>query len=269
MKMELKTITPTQAKNWLGNNINNRNISKRRVATYVQQILSDDWQLNGETIKLTEKGVLLDGQHRLQAVIQANKSIQSYVLTGVKSDVFKTIDTGKGRGASDILSIAGFENTVTMAAAIRSYYTIQGGTKQIEGSGRPKGLTNLDILKFAQSTKKFPNAIKDSLQYKKVIKFIRASNCGALYYLFSQKSAADCAQFFHELNSGEGLKNNRPAFMLREKLISLTGYNETDVDKARWLVILFSIQAWNAFRTKKTIEKFSTPHKFDGYPEIL
>lgn len=271
MKMTLTKITPTMAKNLLGSNINNRNISKRRVNTYARQILNDEWQLNGETIKLTEKGTLLDGQHRLQAIIVANKPIDTYVLTGVASDVFKTIDTGKGRGAADILSIAGYENTVSMAASVRAYHTIAQGLKQNESPGKSegRGLTNMDILKFVQNTKKFPQAIKDSLQYKKVIKFIRASNAGALYYLFSQKSAADCAQFFNEVDAGTGLKNNRPAYVLREKLISLSGFNEVDADKSRWLIILFTIQAWNAFRKKESIEKFSTPHKFNGYPEIL
>lgn len=268
MKIELVDITPIKAKNWLGNNINNRNISKRRVAVYAQQIKQGDWQLNGETIKLSEDGTLMDGQHRLHAVIQANKAIKSYVLTGVSKDVFKTIDTGRSRGASDILSIAGFPNATALAASVRAYHTIQDGIKNTDSAARG-GLTNNDILKFVSSNPEFSTAVSEALSYKKVSRFISPSNAGALYYTFSQKSASDCVRFFHEVETGEGLQDNRATYALREKLISITGFNELDKYKARWAIILLTINAWNAFRTKKPVEKFILPSKFNGYPAVV
>lgn len=270
MKMELMEITPTQARNWLGNNINNRNMSKRRINIYAKQMVNDEWQVNGEAIKLTDKGILLDGQHRLQAIVQANKTIKSYVITGVGSDVFKTIDTGKGRGAADILAIAGFENATATAAAVKAYHNIMANYKVLEDnrSGRAM-MSNQGILKFVQDTKNFAKNVKEAMQYKKFVKFVTPSNAGALYHLFSKVSAADAAQFFHEVNSGDGLKINRPSYILREKLISLTGHDEIDRRKSKWLIVLYTIMAWNAFRTKKTLERLPQIHKFNGYPEIL
>jgi hypothetical protein len=269
MKMELVKVTPIMACNMLGNNINNRNISKRRVATYAQHIKNGDWQINGEAIKLTKDGTLLDGQHRLHAIIQADKAVETYVLSGVASEVFKTIDTGKGRGASDILSIAGFENTTSLAAAVRIYQSIEDNWKFIENAGRSRGLTNIDILNFVQNTKGFDKAVAEALQYKKFCKLITGSLAGALYYVFSQKSKAGCAQFFHEVDTGEGLVNNKPAYMLREALIDIKGYKEMDIRKVRWLAISHAITAWNAFREKKQIDKLPILRKFDGYPEVL
>jgi hypothetical protein len=156
-----------------------------------------------------------------------------------------------------------------LASSVRALFSIQEGFKYAEGGRHGGGLTNMDILKFVQDNKHFAKSIKESLQYKKFSKFISPSNAGGLYYLLSKKSAADCAQFFHEVNTGEGLKDKRAAFMLREKLISMTGFNEVDKRKVKWLIVLYTIQAWNAFRSKKPIERFVTPHKFDGYPEIL
>lgn len=268
MKMEVVTITPTQAKNWLGNNLNNRNISKARVKNYAQQITKGEWQLNGEAIKLTEKGILLDGQHRLHAIIQADKPVASYVLTGVQSDVFKTIDTGKCRGAADILAIAGFENSVALAAAARAYNSLLEGYKSKESNSR-QTLSNSEVLDFCNKTKGFSKAVGEAMAYKKFVKFVAPSYAGALYFMFSKKNASDCAQFFHEVNTGEGLKEDRPTYALRERLIKITGFDEVDKTKAKWIIVLFTIQAWNAYRTGAVIEKFYAPVTFKGYPDIL
>jgi hypothetical protein len=94
MKMELKTITPEWAAKTLAEkNTRNRPISRPHVEALANEIRRGAWQVNGDTIKLSPDGQLIDGQHRLAAVVKAGVSIQSFVVEGISFDVFHTIDT--------------------------------------------------------------------------------------------------------------------------------------------------------------------------------
>ena len=70
-------VTPKQAKVWLKSNdsTKNRGISQRRVAAYANDMRHGNWQLTHQGICFGLNGVLIDGQHRLLAVILANVSV--------------------------------------------------------------------------------------------------------------------------------------------------------------------------------------------------
>ena len=64
------TITPGDAEQMLESNEANRNMRARVVSAYARDMETDRWLVTGETIKIGRHGELLDGQHRLQAIIQ-------------------------------------------------------------------------------------------------------------------------------------------------------------------------------------------------------
>jgi hypothetical protein len=51
--------------------------------------------------------VLVDGQHRLAAIIEADLPIEVTVFTDVGAGTFDVLDTGKRRNAADVLAIEG------------------------------------------------------------------------------------------------------------------------------------------------------------------
>lgn len=71
IESSVETITPEVAKKYLERNVNNRNVSKDRVAIYARDILAGNWTA-GSSIGFFENGDLADGQHRLLAVVTAN-----------------------------------------------------------------------------------------------------------------------------------------------------------------------------------------------------
>jgi hypothetical protein len=94
IKMELKTITPEWAAQILAhNNTRNRAMSRAHVEMLANEIRRGAWDFTGDTIKLSPDGQLIDGQHRLAAVVKAGVSIQTLVVEGVSFDVVATIDT--------------------------------------------------------------------------------------------------------------------------------------------------------------------------------
>lgn len=68
---KVETITPDIAKTMLGENVNNRRISHDNVNMFAREMRNGEWRFNGEAIKFSKDGRLLDGQHRLLAVIAA------------------------------------------------------------------------------------------------------------------------------------------------------------------------------------------------------
>lgn len=264
MEVKLVEITPQMAKNWLGNNFNNRNLSKRRVHDYVRQINKGQWQINGETIKISKDDTLLDGQHRLQAVVNSNKSIKSFVAYGADKEAFKTIDTGKSRGASDILSIAGYTNPIVLAAAVRAYKRYEKDA--VQDSEYCK-LTNTEVLNFVEKTPKFGQSVQKAAKYQKINKLITPSMCALLYYVLSSSHASHAANFFNKLDSGDNLAKNDPIFVLRERLIERSGIGEVSRREA-WVPIWLAITTWNAFKKGETYESIRLPSTFDSYPEV-
>lgn len=71
IESSVETVTPELAKRYLERNVNNRNVSKDRVAIYARDILAGNWTA-GSSIGFFENGDLADGQHRLLAVVSAN-----------------------------------------------------------------------------------------------------------------------------------------------------------------------------------------------------
>lgn len=114
--VRLELITPAMAAEWLQFNVHNRKINEPRVNQLVQDILAGRWMLNGETIKFDREGRLLDGQHRLMAVVQAKTAIQSLVMYALDPMAQLTIDIGQQRTTGQQLALAGITNTNATAA---------------------------------------------------------------------------------------------------------------------------------------------------------
>ena len=117
MKLIQETIDPNKARVYLEGNDNNRPLSAKHVEYLAGEIRNDRWQMNGETIKFNGSR-LLDGQHRLHAIIKAGRPITTVVARGLDSETFHTIDSGKKRSAADTLSVAGERSSTRIAAAL-------------------------------------------------------------------------------------------------------------------------------------------------------
>lgn len=115
-----ETITPKKAMEWIeaSDKVKQRPLLQSRVDFLVNQIKRGAYELNGEAIIISSDGTVLDGQHRLWAVVYADMPIESVVSRGVDPGTFDTIDSTGGRSASDVLSIL-FKGTDAPPGATR------------------------------------------------------------------------------------------------------------------------------------------------------
>ena len=89
-------VTPAMAANWLENaNVKNRKISDLHVKRLARDMKEGRWVQTHEGIAFDPNGVLLDGQHRLWAIIEADVTIAMYIWFNVSPQALLVIGSGK------------------------------------------------------------------------------------------------------------------------------------------------------------------------------
>lgn len=98
-------ITPEQARGLLGNNEGNRALRNSWVAYLASCIERGEWLVTHQGIAITADGRLLDGQHRLQAIIAAGKAVPMLVTFDADPETFRVLDQGATRSNGDVLRL--------------------------------------------------------------------------------------------------------------------------------------------------------------------
>ncbi len=119
MRSKVQTITPSKAAELLQANTTNRPLSKAVVRSFSEAMRRGDWVITHQGIAFDVNGVLVDGKHRLAAIIEAEVPVELTVFTDLRVDTFDVLDTGKRRNAADVLAIEG-EKSSTMLAGTAS-----------------------------------------------------------------------------------------------------------------------------------------------------
>ena len=106
------TVTPELAREWLKNNRFNRPLKARLVEKYVRQILEGNWQRTHQGIAFDENGIIIDGQHRLCAIIRTGQSVRMLVFLNETQLAHESIDNGKTRSLLDVVRLEMHDNTL-------------------------------------------------------------------------------------------------------------------------------------------------------------
>jgi hypothetical protein len=105
MRTEVMQITPSMADVFLKQNIGNRAVRQGWVNELAGFIESNQWKTSHQGIAFDKGGRLLDGQHRLMAVLKANRPVKMNVTFEADAESFSVMDQGQRRTAADILSV--------------------------------------------------------------------------------------------------------------------------------------------------------------------
>ncbi len=106
MKTTLETITPKLAAEYLATMPEKqRPFRKQWAANLAYHIKHGTWHVTHQGIAFDTDGALFDGQHRLNAVIIADKSAKMMVTRGVTCDAWHATDIGNRRSYQDITGI--------------------------------------------------------------------------------------------------------------------------------------------------------------------
>lgn len=90
-------ITPAQAKAWLDDpkvNHSNRTLRQDHVRFLAKEMAEGRWEPNNDAICFAKDGRLLNGQHRLSAIVLSGKPQELFVIRGMDEESFKVMDGG-------------------------------------------------------------------------------------------------------------------------------------------------------------------------------
>lgn len=245
IKVQIETIDPARAAELLGTMVPNRNVRRFKVERYVRDMASGQWRLTGESIKLTGDGKVIDGEHRLRAVVKSGATIQSLVVYGVDIDDRVAMDTGAKRNLADHLKFMGEVNVAELSAAINVLYCRNRGfyLKYVEVSHQelidelhdhPEIRSSLRVVKPVSRLLRIPVGI-----------------CAALHYNMTELDRDDADDFWAKLYSAAGLGENDPVLVLRKRLEENAVIRGKRLD--RDYIHAFVVKAWNAYREGREI----------------
>jgi hypothetical protein len=247
----------------LERNKHNRGRVRGRIAQYAVDLLNGDWQVNGEAIKIDLNGQILDGQHRLLAIIEADTPMRTVLITGLDPRSQETMDQGRSRSIGDVLKLRGEPDQNNLAAAARIVCIYERDQRTFTA-----GLAPPTIGQILRTLDRHPG-LRDScklaarLSAKRVGSvpqpvLITRSLMAGLHYLFSVVDLAEADAFMRQLARGEGVDAPAQlATLWRSELAA--GHSQHARVKA-----VLTVVAWNAYLR----EEMFTPRVPAEFPAI-
>jgi hypothetical protein len=237
-------VTPALAEEWLSANDHNRNIDRRTVEMYARDMAAGVWDLNGEAVKIAEDGTLLDGQHRLAALVRAGVIVKMVVITGLTLEMQKTMDLGRRRTFAGNLQIEQVTNSpIVSSIALRGYMWDKGNVDLVAASTTP---SQAEQRAWMAANPMVYRAAEIAAVTRRSFKLLAPSAVGLTYILFNRLDPGDTAEFFARLGTGAGLDEGHPILLLRNRTIRDAAESRRLTDKVR---VGLLIKAWNADRT--------------------
>ncbi len=257
-------LTPKIAAYWLTvYNVHNRDLRDRGVTTLGIDMTTGAWEFNGDTFCFDVDRILIDGQHRCEAIADSGITVPIILVTGLEPVAQDTIDTGSRRLFADALKLAGESDWNNLAAITTQVFRWKAG--EIRGGNfRPS-------IKILQRVLRDHPEIRDTIVVTRRVKArigpVPASVIGLASWLFHTINAADHDDFFTKLVEGAGLNADDPIWQLREVLRDHVG-SKRRLPNLELLALV--IKAWNYYRSGATVKNLrwrSGGHAPEAFPE--
>lgn len=256
MKTEIIEMTPEMAKKYIATNQSNRPVSKSRVADFVKCINDDQFFLTHQGIAISSENILLDGQHRLLAIIKANKAVRVQLTTNADPNMFKYIDTGSKRTNGQMMAVLGIKNYNGISAAITKYHVIRQGYKGTDGMATVIR-ANEAIMFYEQNKQLIDHFYKFASNcYAKVRLLDKTLSVAVMMYLsIDKKHPLETIQnFFLKLFGIEEAFGDTAVKLLFQVLIKDLSANKKTTSAVK---LIYIIKAWNAYISRKDIKRLN------------
>ena len=123
VRVEVVLVTPEMAKAWLAFNKANRKPSQAAVKRWANAMRANAWKLCPDAIAFNSDGILLNGQHRLMAVVASGMAQHFLVARDFPDSSKNTADIGNKRQLHEIMTIDGYSISRSHASVCRFLLT--------------------------------------------------------------------------------------------------------------------------------------------------
>lgn len=231
--VEISVVTVAMARAMLKlEHPDNRKPSSSRVKAYASDMKAGRWHRNGETIKFDRSGRLIDGGHRLRAIVSSGTEIELTIVTNAES---MGIDRGRARSALDARRMNGERVNALYIAALKILYGLRRGA---HGFLSDEDTYSIELECPVEAS---------WLRKRSGSKRMTASVLGSI--AFTIPILGDSATVFYEqITTLENLAPGSPALNLIRQLAQMSGLG------GKWSrgASLLTLQALRVFSENKT-----------------
>ena len=217
------SITPALAAEYLKkitSEEDHRNVAPVTRQSYVNDMRRGEWLITHQGICFDDSGYLMDGRHRLRAIIESGVTVEMRVTYGVpamqgKYNTFDAIDRGRTRSINSQLSIRHkIKNSSEVAAACSMIVHVCTGSNI-----KMTVQSTLDVYSIYHESINF--AIRE-ISATKIFK--SAGIIGTLSFC-RECEEEKMSKFITQVGSGSNLQSGDPAYALRAFYILNHGWH--------------------------------------------
>ena len=240
-----QTLTESLARELLSpaRNPDNRTVLKGTVNLYKKAMEAGHFDsMNGESIHISQDGLLNNGQHRLEARLLAGTDLPFLFTFGLSRNARKTVDQARNRTAKDFLAMNGYADGAAIASVALMLY--QWRTKQKIsihsddriGVSETAAYAEENYQQIAQSVRLIPRVGSSSTGGLPVLSF--------MHLICAEKSLEVATDFFTRLVNGNDLPKDSAILALSVRL-----RRRERLTRAERVELM--LRAWNAHREKR------------------
>jgi hypothetical protein len=238
----IEEISPKRAQEYLEANKLNRKVTPVTVTAYARDMEQEKWRFTGAPISFDVDGNLLDGQHRLLAIIRSGTTQKFLVVRGLDTESRQAMDIGRKRSVADNLVMDhGFRNSSQVASAVRVILKWRLGKLRAGTSYR---VTDAEVMDFAVENEL---ALQEAAVYaQKLRRSMPVSLAVATsgYFETHRLDPEKAAIFWTQVVTGAGLEIGDPALSYRNAIARIGSSKHED----RLLINLeLTARAWRHF----------------------
>ena len=260
-KFEVMDITPDMAKKILAHrNKNNRPLRYTHLEKLSNAIEKDEWKVTHQCIAFDKDGNLIDGQHRLAAVLQTRKTVKMTVATNMDASIFDVVDTGTKRSTGDALDILGSEHGRVVSGALKVYICYQNYPDKTWSGAAIQQPSTSDITTIYKDRKDEIEALLSVIKKKHKNFKCFSQSLGLVFSLLlldAGWSDMQIWEFWDCVTLGANLPPDSVVLSFRNQL-SDPHFRKRHYGTQRYMLNAF-IKCFNSYITNESINKFVAP----------
>lgn len=230
-KEEWVRVTPQAAEAWLERNENNRTVVQNRVLQFAEDMEAGRWaEYHPHGISFDETGRLIDGQHRLHAVVVSGVPVTMRVTTGLPEQMHTVFDLGAPRTAGEILRRQGVRDPSHSAALATVLHWYNNNPDVNWGNARYPSKTQINEFVLEHEEDLFKSVSAAHVVYRSAR--LSRPAYGALHYLAHRQGFGEEWKAWHDgVATGAGLRKGDPRLSLRNYFLHASRLKEK---RERW-----------------------------------
>lgn len=257
-------VTPELAREMLSNNNGNRPIKTDPLAQYTEDMKGSRW-FHGtcESIKFDKNGTLIDGQHRLTAIVDSGEPTWMLVQEGLDPEAYRYFDRGAKRSFADTLHKMGKKNRSTISGASILILEVERNRIRKSLQGNPvKDESQALQYEFVASHPELDEIAPIANKLRKAVPGLAPSAAAAAIYLFDKKDKSMSRKFFQDILDRRLSGPTDPKVVAERALQKLKDDGKSNPRTQLWILI----RAWNAMRLNKTVKRINPINVRTGEP---